>query len=449
MSMNKKMLRGGRIAFLGALLTVTFCLLCSAFVYAEQGDTVTVYMTISNDSEFVAGNNADGTIMARVPVEVPYMDLKDYGLEDFYRYEAKSFDEGGGYTDEKVLVERPTLLMAYIKALGDYYLGRELTSEDVGTEALTIEGGPCSLFMPWFWGHDQNFLYYVNHSFPLMAKGVGATADYILLEDGDEVDVAMFSDWNAYQVGAFAFFADDGGEVTVDAGKPFQLRLRRVGTQEQDPEETAPVFPMPGETLRVSRDEGYHWSTEDGFVTDEKGNATLSFDEPGRYLISAGPHFLWQDSVEGGSNPCVAPPISVVTVKGDDPGAEPTPKPEKPANTKPATKPAPKGPAKANTARFTPAKVSLSKVKKGKKKLTVSWKRLPKNVSGYQIQCTPVKGGKAKVVNVKQGKKKTLKKVVKGLKKKQTYTVRIRAFRKAAGKTWYGPWSVTKKAKVK
>lgn len=52
------------------------------------------------------------------------------------------------------------------------------------------------MYMTNFWGHDENLLYYVNHQYPLMYEGWGSTADWILLEDGDAIEVAMFTDWD-------------------------------------------------------------------------------------------------------------------------------------------------------------------------------------------------------------------------------------------------------------
>jgi len=48
---------------------------------------------------------------------------------------------------------------------------------------------------------------------------------------------------------------------------------------------------------------------------------------------------------------------------------------------------------------------------------------------------------------VKGGSKLSLK--LTGLKKKTKYTVKVRALKKADGKTYYGSWSAAKKAKTK
>ncbi len=89
----------------------------------------------------------------------------------------------------------------------------------------------------------------------------------------------------------------------------------------------------------------------------------------------------------------------------------------------------------------------LSKVKKGKKAFTATWKKVS-GVDGYQIQYSVKKNmKKAKTKKVKGAAKKKL--TVKKLKAKKTYYVRIRAYKKINGKVQYSKWSKVKKVKVK
>ncbi|MCM1224601.1 MAG: fibronectin type III domain-containing protein [Lachnospiraceae bacterium] len=72
------------------------------------------------------------------------------------------------------------------------------------------------------------------------------------------------------------------------------------------------------------------------------------------------------------------------------------------------------------------SKVKSFKVKAGKKKLTLSWKKLSE-VAGYQIQISTKKNFKgAKVISISGSKKKYIKK---GLKAKKKYYIRIRAYK--------------------
>ena len=113
----------------------------------------------------------------------------------------------------------------------------------------------------------------------------------------------------------------------------------------------------------------------------------------------------------------------------------------KPAATTTATKPAVK-PVKKVT-----VKKQTAKVKAGKKKLTVTWKK-DKNVSGYQIQVATKKNFKgAKTYTVKSYK--TYKKVIKKLKAKKKYFVKVRAYKTVGKSKVYGAYSAVRSCKVK
>ena len=268
---------------------------------AENGkNAVTVYVSVSNDGEFVTGNDAKETVMARVPVTVEYFDLADYGLDAFYRYET---DENGDYIGSEV-IEQPTLLHCYIRILEQYYLGGEKL--EIGGDALSISGSATSLYMTKFWGHDENLMYFVDHAYPLMREGWGATSDWILLEDGMEVDLAMFSDWSFYMYGAFAYF--NTSEAELEPNEDLQLTMLGTGTMDY----SSVAAPMEGETIKISRDLGKTWEETD-YVTDESGKVTLRFEDSGTYYISAGPQYETYKADNGAA--CVAPPICTVTVK--------------------------------------------------------------------------------------------------------------------------------------
>ena len=113
----------------------------------------------------------------------------------------------------------------------------------------------------------------------------------------------------------------------------------------------------------------------------------------------------------------------------------------KPAATTTATKPAVK-PVKKVT-----VKKQTVKVKAGKKKLTVTWKK-DKNVSGYQIKIATKKNFKgAKTYTVKSYK--TYKKVIKKLKANKKYFVKVRAYKTVGKSKVYGAYSAVRSCKVK
>ena len=83
----------------------------------------------------------------------------------------------------------------------------------------------------------------------------------------------------------------------------------------------------------------------------------------------------------------------------------------------------------------------------GKKKLTVTWKK-DKNVSGYQIKIATKKNFKgAKTYTVKSYK--TYKKVIKKLKAKKKYFVKVRAYKTVGKSKVYGAYSAVRSCKVK
>ena len=113
----------------------------------QDEDYVTVYITLSDDSDFVIGKDEANTPIARVPVKLSYVDLAKYGLEKYYRHPADSFEDGGNYNDFTTVLEKPTAMMLIIRALEKWYFCRDMTPEDVGTKAYSLTGSPTSSFI--------------------------------------------------------------------------------------------------------------------------------------------------------------------------------------------------------------------------------------------------------------------------------------------------------------
>ena len=106
------------------------------------------------------------------------------------------------------------------------------------------------------------------------------------------------------------------------------------------------------------------------------------------------------------------------------------------------------GSSAKKTFKINPKGTTLSKVTPGKKKLTVTWKKQTKQVSGYQIQYGTKKDfSNAKKVTVSGAK--YIKTVIKSLKAKKYYYVRIRTYKTVSGKKYYSSWSKYKKVKTK
>lgn len=106
------------------------------------------------------------------------------------------------------------------------------------------------------------------------------------------------------------------------------------------------------------------------------------------------------------------------------------------------------------TFRINPKGTSLKKLKKGKKSITVKWKKQAKKMSkaritGYQIQlATNKKFTKNKKLVTVKGYKKVSKKVTK-LKGKKKYFVRVRTYKTIKGVKYYSPWSKVKTVKTR
>ena len=448
--------------------------------YASE-DTVRAYLTVSSDGEFVVGNDPDSTVLASTPIDVDYFDLAEYGLER-YTY------------DEAEESAQPTLLHLFIRATEKYYLGRKMKPDDFNTDAMMVTNSPGSLFLMYFWGHDENLMYHVNDMYPEVTSGWGATCDRIVLEDGDTIDLAMFTNWGISSTGAFAFFENKQYDVSV--GEDIILEGKSNGgiLSGTDIQKTV----MNNTELRVSRDDGYTWSKA-AAITNKEGWAAFSFNEPGRYLVSAGPEYHEYEQAVRVSYRCVAPPIAVITVTGealpplsvsfDTAGGsivssqdlikyDMCKRPEDPtrsgytfkgwykdqdltlkydferAVTSDLTlyakweKDAEPTPTPVN---YKPGRVAIRSVKAGKKKLTVKWKKISK-ASGYKVQVRILKQkgvkktGKWKTYTVGA---KTLARTVKKLRAGKLYQVRVRAYRKASGKNYLGKWSKVRKIRVK
>lgn len=294
-------------------------------------DSVTVNVTISNDGMPLMG--ADGTILANLDVTVPYFDLADYGLSNFYRY-GTEFGWGSYNNDE--LIERPTALHAYIYLIERFYMGlpadqcgkgmsNPLTYSKATTalymdgaeayksgvkKALTVTGSPTSLYMSNFWGHDENLMYFVNHEYPLMAKGWGSTCDYILLSDGDRLDVALFTDWSFYNRGGFNKFSQDAYYIAT--GETVTTSTFKAATSAGLDGESPALEAI--KDLKVALYDA-NW-TKLADVTGD-GTYTYTFDKAGTYYL------MGLDANAAKNDACYAPAITKVTVVGStEPGKD-------------------------------------------------------------------------------------------------------------------------------
>ncbi len=293
-------------------------------------DSVRVWVTISSDGVPIIGH--DGTVLSHLEVNVPYFDLENQGLEEFYRY---GTENGSGSYVNNTIIKRPTALHLYLYMIGVYYLGLEpeqvttgevkifghdgvgdgvwnmrgeLAYEDT-SRALNLTGSATSMYMQQFWGHDENLMYYRNHVYPLMGPGWGSTADYILLSDDDTIDVAMFSNWNFWTIGAFACFDQDA--YSVQPGNSIRFSTMKYDTKSVADGGTEQTDPITGLTVAVY---GKDWTLVDTVkpTMADGSDYTYTFATEGTYYLLA------MDPNAGTSDSCYAPATAKVTVGGGE-----------------------------------------------------------------------------------------------------------------------------------
>ena len=251
---------------------------------AETGDTV--YISVSYDGQFKT--TSDGKAMAYIPValaDLAVIDLDAYGMGD-YKYDA---DGDGNY--------EITALHLYIYAHEKLYGGK--------WSDVTASGSAGSIFFEnGLFGFDYNLNYYYNGAYPVDEKlsaewgySVGATADHIVLKNGDCLDVAGFSNdsWMIYSATFRYFTAGEkvlratsiakGEALTVKLGS-FALNWS-TGTTELASESGSTVFysqtPFAADAASVT--------------TNENGDASITFDKVGKW-------YIWSNGYNDGTVSC-------------------------------------------------------------------------------------------------------------------------------------------------
>lgn len=252
--MKKKLL-----ALLLAMVMVFSIVPTAAFAdegTARPAPPRTVYFSVSNDANYLVDTNGEAIVLRELTV--PYFDLGIYGLNGFY-FNSDNFGSYGpdpSFPGEDPNHPNPpksqltpgtsqyayglvTMLHVFIYATEVLYLG--IAPENAGQGALNsysnvldIDGSVGSMFITNFWGLDFNLNYYKNYAYPLASEGWGATADQILVYDGDVVTVGhfnyrdFFSDDNAI----FNFASFNGGKAaltTATRGQNVQLTMTSCG----------------------------------------------------------------------------------------------------------------------------------------------------------------------------------------------------------------------------
>lgn len=259
-----------------------------------------VYISISDDDKYVVSDgNISGKIMAYVPVDLSKLssvDLDKYGYGDLYY---KNND--GKY--------EITLLLLYFYVLDNYYSGM--------AKELSVGGSIGSTYLKsGFWGHDENLTYYVNGKYPLASAGLGATSDSIILNDGDFIDVSMYSDWSFWSDSAagYHYFVDSQGAVchnfTAKAGEAAKIKYTSASTDWNASYSTTYIA-APGKTVYYAKE--LYADNCKSVVTDDEGFANITFPSSGTWHI-------WADGEYGKENTesvVSAPAYAAVEVSGE------------------------------------------------------------------------------------------------------------------------------------
>ena len=289
-----------------------------------ENPTVTAYFSLTNDDKYVIGNGnggGSGKVMAFQQVTVPYFDLGLYGLQSGY-FRSETYgpqnpnDQMGGSAlsagTSATAYGKITDLHLMIYMLERHYCG--LTDEQCGkgylykhdlmgkgSTVLETEGGAGSVLVRHYWGHDMNFNYYQNYVYPLASAGWGATADQIILRDGEIFTLAMFTDWGFYTKSGAGFqhlgTDEDKCAVSIEPGvsESFDLTLYRSYGYDQDKYDTkhtpvpnAPVYYTLADSLKVGTVGTSDWMLCG--TTDANGKITVNLTA---LALTAGETYLF------------------------------------------------------------------------------------------------------------------------------------------------------------
>ena len=269
----------------------------------ENFGKATVTFTLTNNAYF---KTTDELVqLANVPITVTYFDLANYGLEEYYQY-----DESGN------VIEQPTMLHLFIAAMEHYEIGLE--GDEIGRgslrqypDYLTVSGGSGHMYMTRFWKHNENLIYSLNGVYPLQSPGIGATADQLILHDGDFVDVAMFSDTTFYSdiESGMHYFSTDGQTpqrvftVTHDTDLKLTYLLAHTAMMGDYVTKFTPV---------KSQTTVYYGTSINGsdmktMTTDENSELTISFKDPGTY-------YLWTQGATGSNGKAIVSAPACATI---------------------------------------------------------------------------------------------------------------------------------------
>lgn len=257
----------------------------------------TVYISISDDSQFIT--DGDNVPMAFYPVtfdELAEIDLADYGLEYF------EYDTDGDKNPDL------TALHLYIY-VHEIVLGLDWSD-------VYVSGGAGSIYFAGglFGFSDENMRYDLNGAYPSV-DGWGLTADQIVLNDGDFINVAHYSSWAFWGDSAtgFHYFTDSEGNLnhTYTAAVNEEIELGYVRSYSDWMNGGIPAFEAEPYAVVYC---GTSYGVPSGeLFADENGFINIAFPTSGTW-------YVWTDGAYGAENPMdivSAPALAKINVKGE------------------------------------------------------------------------------------------------------------------------------------
>lgn len=293
--MNKKFL-----SILLALTMVFTMMPLTTFATETETETETVYISVSDDSQYVSDQNSNPVAYTAVSLdELASVDLESYGLGDYV------YDADGDGTPEI------TALHLYI------YVHEEIMGHDWSEVYITGSAGSIYFAGGLFGFSDENLRYDYNGAYPAV-DGWGLTADQIVLYDGDFLNVAHYTSWAFWgdSITGFHYFADTEGNITYNYnGKPgesIEVNLVRSYSDWMSGGGTA-LAQEPYYTVYY----GDSYGVPVGFAeTDNYGSAIISVS------TTPGTYYVWADGGYGMENPgdiVSAPALATITVTAPAP----------------------------------------------------------------------------------------------------------------------------------
>ena len=236
---------------LSLLLALTMALsLVTTGAWAAGQDSIQVTVTIANQGAIAVGKN--NTLMAQVPVTVT------------------DLNGDGKFTYEEAM-----------KAAHKAYCAD-------GEDGFATSGGWATML---WGGTDGVGGFYRNNT-------MTATVDKETIQNGDALTAFSYAD-TANWSDKYSFF--DQSTVSVKTGETLTLNLKKQGYNEA-------ATPANAALCTIDKTGAFQ---EMNVTTDDKGNATFSFDQAGTYVVSA-----------YGNEDVLVPPVCIVTVTDKTPAAD-------------------------------------------------------------------------------------------------------------------------------